>query len=116
MKNNKDVTNEPRTSLPNYPFSHVNIELTNDAIDECFCLTVHGVKHYLHSNTVQNLCIMLISGLLKWEKEAENLYYGKIPNWHYTQELLKEIAEEKNDLLPKLEKLRLLFNSMKGEK
>lgn len=91
---NKDsnnlITHEPMLPLSNYPFSHVNANITELEQDECFCITIHGVKHYLHANTTQHLCTIIIKELFKWEKTGMI-----IPGWDYTHDLLLKLLNIK---------------------
>jgi len=58
-------THEPETPQ-NWPEGHVSVALTRDEIGECIEVTIHGVKHYLHSTTVRELANMLTSRLDEW--------------------------------------------------
>lgn len=63
------VTHEPAV-VQNWPDGHVAVALTGDDQGECIEVTVHGVKHYLHSSTARELSNMLISNLEKWNTTA----------------------------------------------
>lgn len=52
-------THEPPMPLPGWPESHVSAELTDADQDECVVVTIHGVKHYVHSTTARELQLML---------------------------------------------------------
>jgi hypothetical protein len=58
-------THEPETPQ-NWPEGHVSVALTRDEIGECIEVTIHGVKHYLHSTTARELANMLTSRLDEW--------------------------------------------------
>ncbi len=58
-------THEP--AIPqNWPDGHVAVALTGDDEDECIEVTIHGVKHYLHSTTARELSNMLASRIDEW--------------------------------------------------
>jgi len=58
-------THEP--SVPqSWPEGHVSVALTSDDIGECIEVTIHGVRHYLHSTTARELANMLTSKLDEW--------------------------------------------------
>jgi hypothetical protein len=64
-------THEPDEPL-NWPDGHVNVELTGDDRDECIAVTIHGVRHYLHSTTAQALSEKLIGRIQKWDTYAKS--------------------------------------------
>lgn len=56
MENRSTTTHEPKTPLPNYPFSHVNLEdVFQDSCAECVKVTIHGHAHFLHRTTAFSL-------------------------------------------------------------
>lgn len=60
-------THEP--DLPeNWPHGHVGVAITDDDQDECIEVTIHGVRHYLHSTTAKELNNMLSSRIDEWNK------------------------------------------------
>ena len=44
--------------------------LTDDKIGECIEVTIHGVKHYLHSSTARELTNMLTTKFDEWNATA----------------------------------------------
>lgn len=62
-------THEPRVPV-NWPDGHVAVALTDDNIGECIEVTVHGVRHYLHSTTARELSDRLIARLDEWNATA----------------------------------------------
>ncbi|WP_157071361.1 hypothetical protein [Curtobacterium ammoniigenes] len=40
--------------------------LTGDDKDECIEVTIHGVRHFLHSTTARELSNMLIARIEEW--------------------------------------------------
>ena len=63
-------TSEP--AIPqNWPAGHVGVILTGDDRDECIEITIHGVRHYLHSTTARELSNMLLLRLDEWTATAE---------------------------------------------
>ncbi|WHP19292.1 hypothetical protein [Cellulomonas sp. ES6] len=60
-------THEPDEPV-NWPRGHVDVQLTGDEHDECIVVTVHGVKHYLHSTTARALSDALLERLDEWNK------------------------------------------------
>jgi len=63
-------THEPMVPR-NWPDGHVGVALTGDDQDECIEVTIHGVRHYLHSSTAQELNNMLSSRIEEWNKTAQ---------------------------------------------
>ncbi len=63
------VTHEPEVPR-NWPDGHVAVALTGDDQGECIEVTIHGVQHYLHSTTAQELNRMLSSRINEWNKHA----------------------------------------------
>lgn len=62
-------THEP--SVPqNWPEGHVSVVLTDDDSEECVEVTIHGVRHYIHSTTARELTNMLTSRLEEWNTTA----------------------------------------------
>jgi hypothetical protein len=68
-------THEPEVPQ-NWPEGHVSVALTQDELDECIEVTVHGVRHYLHSTTAYELRNMLVERLDEWQRAAELEGYG----------------------------------------
>ncbi|XKH57864.1 hypothetical protein LG293_07030 [Citricoccus nitrophenolicus] len=48
----------------------MNVELTDDEQEECIEITIHGVRHYLHSSTARELSNMLTSKIDEWNSAA----------------------------------------------
>ena len=75
----KVTTHEPKKPV-NWPRGHVRaqlvratdvgVELTDDKIGECICVTIHGNKHYLHSTTARALEKMLRKSLDEYNLKA----------------------------------------------
>lgn len=63
-------THEPDVPI-NWPEGHVGVALTEDDQDECIEVTIHGVRHYLHSSTAQELSRMLSARIEEWNKIAQ---------------------------------------------
>lgn len=62
-------THEPAIPV-NWPHGHVDVTITDLEDDECIAVTVHGVKHYLHSTTARELSNMLAARLDEWNVGA----------------------------------------------
>jgi hypothetical protein len=63
------VTHEP--ALPqNWPDGHVGAVMTGLDQAECIEVTIHGVKHYLHSTTARELSNMLLTRIDEWNEVA----------------------------------------------
>lgn len=63
------ATHEPE--IPdNWPDGHVDVAITDPDDDECIEITIHGVKHYLHSTTARALSDKLIGRLDEWNETA----------------------------------------------
>jgi hypothetical protein len=60
-------TFEP-TVPQDWPGGHVGVILTDGDRDECIEVTIHGVRHYLHSTTARELSNMLLSRLDEWAR------------------------------------------------
>ena len=58
-------THEPKVPF-NWPDGHVAVRLTDDDVGECVEVTIHGVRHYLHSTTARELSNRLIARLEEW--------------------------------------------------
>lgn len=52
------------------PDGHVAVALTGDDQGECIEITVHGVRHYLHSTTARELSNMLLARIDEWNATA----------------------------------------------
>jgi hypothetical protein len=46
----------------NWPNGHVAVTLTKQEEAECIAVTIHGVRHYLHSTTARELATCLWHG------------------------------------------------------
>lgn len=57
------VTHEPSRSLPGWPKSHADAELTGPDDEECVRVTIHGVEHLLHATTARGLSDALLTVL-----------------------------------------------------
>lgn len=65
------VTETHEPPLPeNWPHGHVGVALTGDDQEECIEVTIHGVRHYLHSTTAQELSKMLRTRIDEWNETA----------------------------------------------
>ena len=65
------VTETHEPDIPqNWPYGHVDVELTGEDEDECIEVTIHGVKHYLHSTTARELSNMLVEKIDEWNDTA----------------------------------------------
>lgn len=65
-----NTTHEPL--IPNnWPHGHVAVKETADSDEECFIVTIHGVKHYLHATTAYELQKMLDTTIKQWDKKAK---------------------------------------------
>lgn len=63
-------THEP--SIPqNWPHGHVAVALTDDDQTECIQVTIHGVRHHLHSTTARELSNMLLAQIKDWNAIAK---------------------------------------------
>lgn len=63
------TTHEPEAPR-DWPNGHVGVALTGDEQGECIEVTIHGVKHYLHSTTARELSNMLVSRIEEWNVTA----------------------------------------------
>lgn len=63
-------THEP-PQPKNWPDGHVGVALTGEDHDECIEVTIHGVRHYLHSSTAEELSKMLKSRIDEWNGIAK---------------------------------------------
>jgi len=63
-------THEP-PEPQNWPDGHVAVVLTGDDQGECIEVTIHGVRHYLHSSTSRELSNMLLARIEEWNVTAE---------------------------------------------
>lgn len=64
------ITHEPEDPI-NWPDGHVDVQLTPKKDDECILITIHGVKHYLHSTTAYELYKKLETKITEWDKQAK---------------------------------------------
>ncbi len=63
-------THEPAVPV-NWPEGHVSSEFIEELdVDECICVTIHGVKHYLHATTARQLARSVTSTLNGWNHYA----------------------------------------------
>lgn len=58
-------THEPQVPQ-NWPDGHVEVILTGDDEAECIEVTIHGVRHFLHSTTAREFSNMLIARIEEW--------------------------------------------------
>ncbi|AQX81785.1 hypothetical protein SAMN06295974_1939 [Plantibacter flavus] len=65
------ATHEPKVPQ-NWPDGHVGVELTGSDDAECIVVTIHGVRHYLHSSTAYELSKMLDSRIEEWDSYAKS--------------------------------------------
>lgn len=45
--------------------------MTDDLLDECIEITIHDVRHYLHSLTARELSERLLARIEEWNEIAE---------------------------------------------
>jgi predicted phosphohydrolase len=64
------VTHEPPVPQ-NWPDGHVAVVLTRNELDECVEVTIHGVRHYLHSTTARELSNKLLGRIEEWNTIAQ---------------------------------------------
>jgi hypothetical protein len=64
-------THEP-AQPQNWPNGHVGVALKDDKQGECIEITVHGVRHYLHSTTARELSNMLLARIDEWNDTARS--------------------------------------------
>ncbi|MFB2554903.1 hypothetical protein [Herbiconiux liangxiaofengii] len=64
------ATHEPMIPT-NWPYGHVGVAITDPSDDECIEVTIHGVRHYLHSSTARELSNMLSERLDEWNGIAQ---------------------------------------------
>ncbi|TCN40505.1 hypothetical protein EV644_106434 [Kribbella orskensis] len=62
-------THEPAVPQ-DWPEGHVGVALTDDEVGECIEITIHGVKHYLHSTTARELSNRLVARIDEWNAIA----------------------------------------------
>ncbi len=73
------ITETYEPSVPqDWPHGHVAVALTDDDKDECIEVTVHGVKHYLHSSTARALSDMLLERIEEWNGIAIRAGYPPV--------------------------------------
>lgn len=63
-------THEPEQPK-NWPDGHVGVALTGDDQGECIEITIHGVRHYLHSTTAEELSKRLRTRIDEWNGIAK---------------------------------------------
>ena len=66
-----EETHEPPVPQ-NWPDGHVAVTLTRDSEAECIEVTIHGVRHYLHSTTARELSNMLVTRIEEWNVVARS--------------------------------------------
>jgi hypothetical protein len=71
------VTHEPEMPQ-NWPHGHVGVVLTEDTADECIEVTIHGIRHNLHSTTARELEKMLSSRIESWNLVARAAGYPTV--------------------------------------
>lgn len=64
-------THEPQQPK-DWPDGHVQVDLTSADQDECIVVTIHDVRHYLHSTTAQALSERLAEKVEEWDREAKS--------------------------------------------
>lgn len=64
-------THEPSVPV-DWPYGHVDVDLTGDDHDECVVVTIHGVRHYLHSTTAHALSDRLSKRIEEWDTYAKS--------------------------------------------
>jgi hypothetical protein len=62
-------THEPPVPQ-NWPDGQVAVTLTGDDEAECIEVTIHGVRHFLHSTTARELSNMLVARIEEWNVVA----------------------------------------------
>lgn len=62
-------THEPAVPQ-NWPDGHIGVALTDDEVGECIEITIHDVKHYLHSTTARELSDRLVARIDEWNAIA----------------------------------------------
>lgn len=71
--NQSEVAETHEPEIPqDWPYGHVSVALTGDDVDECIEVTIHGVRHYLHSSTARELSNMLLTRIDEWNDAAES--------------------------------------------
>jgi len=63
-------THEPEQPSSNWPIGHAWVALTDDTHGECIVVTIHDVKHYVHSTTARELSNMLLAKIDEWNVSA----------------------------------------------
>ena len=86
-------THEPAVPV-NWPEGHVSSEVTDPEDDECIVVTIHGVRHSLHSSTAQALVGSLVRTLQGWEAAATAHLGGSPPLWEYMDGYLAGLRDE----------------------
>lgn len=61
-----------------WPDGHVGVALTDDEMGECIEVTIHGVRHYLHSSTARELSNMLLGRIDDWNEQARAAGFGGV--------------------------------------
>lgn len=75
----KIVTETHEPDVPrHWPEGHVSVALTDDDQDECIEITIHGVRHYLHSSTARELSNMLVERLDEWNGIAARAGFPRV--------------------------------------
>lgn len=63
-------THEP-DQPKDWPDGHVGVALTGSDQGECIEVTIHGVRHYLHATTAEELSKMLKARIEEWNETAK---------------------------------------------
>jgi len=73
------VTETHEPAIPrNWPEGHVSVVLTDGSIEECIEVTIHGVRHYLHSTTARELSNMLLRRIDEWNMIARQAGFDEV--------------------------------------
>jgi hypothetical protein len=64
-------THEPAQPV-DWPDGHVRVDLTGPEQSECIVVTIHGVRHHLHSTTAQALNERLTDKIEDWDAIAKS--------------------------------------------
>jgi hypothetical protein len=65
------TTHEP-DKPHDWPRGHVRVDLTGDDAGECIVVTIHDVRHFLHSTTAQALNEGLEERIVEWDTYAKS--------------------------------------------
>jgi hypothetical protein len=80
QRNPRKVAGETHEPLVprDWPTGHVSVALTDSGVDECIEVTIHGVKHYLHSTTARELSNTLKSRIDEWNAIARRAGFDEV--------------------------------------